>query len=42
VTYETILMLTLLHQAQGATSYFAHPYAWAAGFLVGEGAGQGS
>jgi CHAT domain-containing protein len=27
----------LLTQARGETAYFAHPYAWAAFFLVGEG-----
>jgi CHAT domain-containing protein/Tfp pilus assembly protein PilF len=30
-------MRTLLTQAHGDTAYFAHPYAWAAFFLVGEG-----
>ncbi len=32
-------MLALLRQAQGPTAYFAHPFAWAPFFLVGEGAG---
>jgi hypothetical protein len=35
-------MLTLLHQAQGETSSFAHPYVWATFFLVGAGAEQSS
>jgi CHAT domain-containing protein len=30
---------TLLTQAHGDIAYFAHPYAWAAFFLIGEGAG---
>jgi tetratricopeptide (TPR) repeat protein len=30
-------MRTLMTQARGETAYFAHPYAWAAFFLVGEG-----
>jgi CHAT domain-containing protein len=33
-------MRTLLTQAHGDTAYFAHPYAWAAFFLVGEGGGH--
>ena len=33
-------MLAMLHQAQGQTAYFAHPFAWAPFFLVGEGAGK--
>jgi CHAT domain-containing protein len=32
--------LALMGQGQGATGYFAHPFAWAAFFLVGEG-GEG-
>jgi CHAT domain-containing protein len=30
-------MLELMSEAQGPTAYFAHPFAWAAFFLVGEG-----
>jgi CHAT domain-containing protein len=30
-------MLALMAQAQGPTAYFAHPFAWAPFFLVGEG-----
>jgi CHAT domain-containing protein len=30
-------MLALMTQAAGTTTYFAHPYAWAPFFLVGEG-----
>jgi len=30
-------MLALMAQAAGTTTYFAHPYAWAPFFLVGEG-----
>lgn len=30
-------MLGLLNDAQGNTAYWAHPFAWAAFFLVGEG-----
>ena len=30
-------MLTLMRRAQGPTAYFAHPFAWASFFLVGEG-----
>jgi len=30
-------MLALMSQAPGPTAYFAHPYAWAPFFLVGEG-----
>ena len=32
-------MLDLMAGAQGPTAYFAHPFAWAPFFLVGEGAG---
>ena len=32
-------MLALLADAKDDTAYFAHPYAWAPFFLVGEGAG---
>ncbi len=32
-------MLALMAKAKGETAYFAHPYAWAPFFLVGEGAG---
>jgi CHAT domain-containing protein len=30
-------MLALMDSAKGPTAYFAHPYAWAPFFLVGEG-----
>ncbi len=30
-------MLVLMANAKGQTAYFAHPFAWAAFFLVGEG-----
>jgi CHAT domain-containing protein len=30
-------MLALMNHAQGQTSYFAHPFAWAPFFLVGDG-----
>jgi CHAT domain-containing protein len=30
-------MLRLMSEAQGPTAHFAHPFAWAAFFLVGEG-----
>jgi CHAT domain-containing protein len=30
-------MLRLMSEAQGATAYWAHPFAWAPFFLVGEG-----
>ena len=30
-------MLALMQRAQGPTAYFAHPFAWAPFFLVGEG-----
>ncbi len=30
-------MLTLMAKAKGETAYFAHPFAWAPFFLVGEG-----
>ena len=30
-------MLALMAQAKGPTAYFAHPFAWAAFFLVGDG-----
>jgi len=30
-------MLALMQQARGPTAYFAHPFAWAPFFLVGEG-----
>jgi hypothetical protein len=30
-------MLALMTQAQGATAYFAHPFAWAPFSVVGEG-----
>jgi len=29
--------LALMAQAQGPTAYFAHPFAWALFFLVGDG-----
>jgi CHAT domain-containing protein len=29
-------MLALMNSARGDTAYFAHPFAWAAFFLVGE------
>lgn len=32
-------MLALLGQAQGPAAYFAHPFAWAPFFLVGDGGG---
>ena len=32
-------MLALLAKAKGETTYFAHPFAWAPFFLVGEGGG---
>lgn len=32
-------MLALMDKANGDTAYFAHPFAWAPFFLVGEGAG---
>jgi CHAT domain-containing protein len=32
-------MLSLIDGARGQTAYFAHPFAWAAFVLVGEGAG---
>lgn len=30
-------MIGLMAQAQGRTAYFAHPFAWAPFFLVGDG-----
>ena len=33
-------MLALMAQAQGPTGYFAHPFAWAPFFLVGDGGGS--
>jgi len=30
-------MLALMARAQGRTAYWAHPYAWAPFFLVGDG-----
>jgi CHAT domain-containing protein len=33
-------MLALMQSAQGPTAYFAHPFAWAPFFLVGEGRGE--
>lgn len=33
-------MLALMQKAKGDTAYFAHPYAWAPFFLVGEGSGE--
>ncbi len=30
-------MLALLARARGATAYFAHPFAWAAFFVAGDG-----
>ena len=33
-------MLALMASAHGHTAYFAHPYAWAPFFLVGEGGGE--
>ncbi len=32
-------MLALMEKAEGQAAYFAHPFAWAPFFLVGEGAG---
>lgn len=32
-------MLALMQRAEGRTAYFAHPFAWAPFFLVGEGGG---
>ena len=31
-------MLALMNGGQGPSAYFAHPFAWAPFFLVGEGA----
>jgi len=33
-------MLALMSQGQGPTAYFAHPFAWAPFFLVGDGGGM--
>jgi CHAT domain-containing protein/Flp pilus assembly protein TadD len=33
-------MLELMQRAEGPFAYFAHPFAWAPFFLVGEGAGE--
>jgi CHAT domain-containing protein len=33
-------MLALMAQAQGPTAYFAHPFAWAPFFLVGDGGAE--
>jgi len=32
-------MMALMANAKGPTAYFAHPFAWATFFLVGEGSG---
>jgi CHAT domain-containing protein len=34
-------ILQMLSQAEGETAYFAHPYAWAPFFLIGEGLEKG-
>jgi CHAT domain-containing protein/Tfp pilus assembly protein PilF len=36
-----LAMLELMTSARGPNAYFAHPFAWAAFFLVGEGTGSG-